>query len=467
MFSAIRRTADLDQTSAARGLDPGKYLGAGSPDMVIFAAAGMRWTLPVAVTRDFGLAVAASPVPFAPDAFEGLVDADGLLAAQLDLSRALGGAGGGRYSMLVDSAAGPLRLRVESVAFAASAAASAGLAPGLPEIATLAAAMAAADVTAGTAPPPAEAADGRPFEALIVRSAGTPVALPALVVERVGRHRGARENRRGAAGELIVAIEDDILPGWSLAERLELEPGGGGEGWAVVIRLGGRRFALTVGEVHGVEPVPSRRVRRIHHGERASLWLPDTGYGSDSGLIELVDPGILAGGGSALSGVFDPADLDEPAAPPEQRVADRGKLAVSVGPFSCVVPTSLIGEVLGDVGAGRVSRHRFHGALPLLDAAPLLGLPSAGGVSGRVLVINRRGRRRLALRVNAIAPAALTPPWRPLPALPVAARRLFQAVRLEGEASTFLLREDVFDRACHAVVAGLPEAAFLGWLGGF
>ncbi|MEI7606626.1 MAG: chemotaxis protein CheW, partial [Rhodospirillaceae bacterium] len=449
-----RRTVGVDQASAGE-------FGSGLPQTVTYAAAGVRCALPAAAVRDFGLATAAVPVPFAPAAFEGLVDADGLLAAQIDLSRARGGAGGGRYSLLVDTAAGPLRLRVDSIAFAASAD---GFEPGLPEIEALAAGLAPAEAAAaepGAGTPPV--AEGKPFEALIVKTAGTPVALPALAVERVGRHQGARANRRGAAGERIVAVDGDILPGWSLAERLDLETGAADEGWAVVIRSGGRRAVLTVGEVRGVEPVPCARVRRIGYGERVSVWLPDSGHGSASGLIEVVDPGAFAGGETAFSAGFEPADADEDAAPPERRSADRGRMAIGIGPFSCVVPEALIAEVLGEVGPDRVSSRRFAGALPLLDPAPLLGLPQAGVASGRVLVIRRPGRRQLALRVGAIAPAAPVPPWRPLPLLPPAARRLVQAVRLEGETTAFLLRDDAFDRPG----AGLPPAAFIGWLGGF
>ena len=82
-------------------------------------------------------------------------------------------------------------------------------------------------------------------------------------------------------------------------------------------------------------------------------------------------------------------------------------------------------------------------------------------------MLRRPGRRSLALRAEAVAPAASAPAWRSLPVLPPSARRLFEAVRLEGGICAFLLRESAFDRPRDPIVAGLLKTARTGWLGGF
>ena len=51
--------------------------------------------------------------------------------------------------------------------------------------------------------------------------------------------------------------------------------------------------------------------------------------------------------------------------------------------------------------------------------------------------------------------------------LPPSAHRLFEAVRFEGSALAFLLRESAFDRPRDPLIAGLLRAAPVGWLGGF
>ena len=443
---------------------------AARPDLVIYSSAGRLRALPAAAVREIGQAAAAA-VPFAPALFEGLVDGDGILAAQIDLPLAMGAAArGGRYSMLVETSRGLLRLRVDGVSFAGSAA-DEGTMPGLPEIEALIAGFAPADPLPQERPAVSEGPAAKPFEALVVKSGGVPAALPAAEVERVERHRGARLSRKGGAGERIVAVDGDILPGWSLAVWLDRGREGAApeaEGWAVVMRVGGRRVALTVAEVRGVVAVPGERVRRIRHRDGASLWLPDPGGDSESGMIEVIESAEFGGvGGHAHSPAEAESDEEPAAAPPERRAADRGRFALGFGLFSCVVPESLIDEVLGELAPGRVAARRGRGMLPLLDPAPLLGLVATGAASGRALLLKRPGRRRLALRVAAIGPAAPAPDWRPLPILPPTAHRLFQAVRLEGAASAFLLRESAFDRPRDPVIAGLLRAAPAGWLGGF
>lgn len=449
------------------------------PDRVVYSCAGKRRALPVALVREIGQAATAEPVPFAAAGFEGLVESDGILAAQLDLSLAMGGpAGGGRYSVLVESSQGLLRLRVDGVSFAGPAAED-GVDSGLDEIEALVASLAPADPLPEVAPPRAAGPAAPVFEALIVRSGGKAVALPAAAVERVERHRGARASRKGGVGERIVAVEDAILPGWSLAawldgagEAKDGETAAGEEGWAVVVRVGGRRAALTVAEVRGVVAVPGGEVRRIRHRDGASVWLPAPGQESGSGMIEVIEPAEFGGSGHAHAPddatAGDAGPDEEPAvAPAERRAADRGRFALDFGRFSCVVPECLIAGVLGEVGPDRLASRRGRGLAPLLDPAPLLGLAASGAECRRALVLKRPGRCRLALRVGAVAPAAPEPAWRPLPMLPPSAHRLFEAVRFEGSALAFLLRESAFDRPRDPLIAGLLRAAPVGWLGGF
>ncbi len=437
---------------------------------MLYSCAGRRRALPVAVVREIGQACAAAPVPFAKAGFEGLVDLDGLLTAQFDLSEAMGGgARSGRYSILVDTASGPLRLRVDGASLADSVAGDA-MAPGLPEIEALIAALAPSEPELVLQPNVADGSAEKPFEVLIVRSGGTPVALLAAEVERVERHQGVRASRRGNADECIVVVDGEILSGWSLAARLDPELGSGAEdeSWVVVIRCDGRRAALTVAEVHGVMAVPFRHARLIRHRDGTSLWLPGPGHGPDTGMIEVI--GAAEFGETGFQALL-PEDITPddalPADMEERRSADRGRLAVGLGPFSCVVPESLIVEVLGEAGLERLAARRGRGTIPLLDPAPLLGLSASDAVARRVLVLRRSKGRTLALRVAGIAPAALGPAWQPLPMLPSSAHRLFQSVRIVGGACEFLLRESAFDRPRDPVIVGLLRTARTGWLSGY
>ena len=440
--------------------------GDGPSGAVVYRTAGVRRALPLAVVRAFGLAGPVWPVPFAGAGFEGLSEESGELAPQFDLSLAMGGAvGGGRYVLTVDAGAGPLRLRVEAVAVAAGAE---ELDSGWPEIAVLAAGLAPADPAATVPTAAADEAAGEMVQVLIVRSAGIPVALPASAVARVERHRGIRPGRRGGAGECVVALDGDILPGWSLAHRQEAGAAEE-EGWAVVTGAAGEAAALTVAEVCGLTAVARGRLRRLRRGGLSSVWLPDPGYGAFSGMIELLDPGEITGaGGDALASLVGGPDglgfdRDEP---PERRASERGRLVVAFGPFACVVPGSIVGEVLAGLGERPVLPRRGRGAVPLVDAAALLGLPRSDA-AGWMLRLNRSGRRGPLVRVPALAPAAAEPAWRPLPMLPPPAHRLFSAVRPGRTGCEFLLRETVLDRPRDPVIAGLVRAAPAGWLGGF
>ena len=433
---------------------------------VLYSSAGRLRFLPPEAVLGIGPALAAAPVPFAPPAYEGLVGSDGVLAAQFDLSQTLGGGARlGGYALLVDTAAGPLRLRVDTVSLAESAG---DASPGLAEIAELTAGLAPAAALPPEAPLRTSEPDAEPFEALIVDSAGTTIALPATEVLRVERHRGSRPNRKGDLDERIVILEGDGLPGWSLAARLGAAATPEQEPWAVVLRLDGRPAVLTVAAIRGVVAVPRRRVRRIPHRHGVSVWLLGAGDDAGAGMIEVFDPAEFTASAAHPAPPAEPPPEPAPEAEPaERRAAERGRLAIGLGAFACVVPEPLIAGVLGETERARLSARRRPGACPVLDAGALLGLPGGGPATDRLLMIQPPGRRRFALLAPGLAPATQAPDWLPLPILPPLARRLFQAVRLHAASCDFLLRADAFDRPRDPALAGLVTNAHTGWLADF
>ncbi|MEI6559963.1 MAG: chemotaxis protein CheW [Rhodospirillaceae bacterium] len=444
--------------------------GADRPGVVLYSSAGRLRSLPAVAVRGITRATVAAAVPFSPPAYEGLVEADGLITPQFDLGQALGGdARGGGYAMLVDTSAGPLRLRVDSVSFAEAAtvpAVAEAPASGLAEIETLTAGLAPAEPHAEPPCAIAESGDGDPpIDALIVRSGGLTLALAARNIERIDRHQGSRPTRRGDGGERIVTLDGDILPGWSLAAWLSgaANPALDEDAWAVVVRIGGRRSVLTVAGVDGLVSASAARVRRLRHGRTRAVWLLDAGRG----LIEVIDPAdVTSGRPRPDCGAEDETADDPPLAPPERRAAERGRLALGLGPFRCVFSGAVIAEILGGDHPGRLSARRGRAGWPLLDPAFLLGLPGSGADSGRTMVLRRPGRRPLALRAPDLGPSAFLPEWQPLPLLPWPAHSLFRSVRIACGACDFLVRDDAFDRPRDPVIAGLLRAARTDWLDG-
>ena len=428
--------------------------------MVVYSSAGQSRVLPAAVVLDVAPARPAAPLPFAPTALEGLVETDGRLAPQWDLPQAMGGAArAGRCSMLIATTRGPIRVRVDAVSVVGSAREPApDLPSGLAAIEALAATLAPAD-TVPVLAPEAATAIARPLEVLLVASHGLVLALPALGVEQVARHQGTRALRTGHPGERVVVIGNDLLPGWSLSAWLGQAPAEpqAEEGWAVILRGDGGRTALTVAEVRGLVSVPADRVRRLSHRNGATLWLSDPGRGA----IEVIEPAGVAG---LPVGVTDPvpdAALPPPTARPERRSADRGLLAATVGPFTCVFPVAMVAEVLGTPDRRRWSAWRSRNAWPVLDPALLLGLPGPDAASSPMLVLmlKRPGRRSLALPAAGIRPADARPGWQPLPPVPPPVRALFRAVRIRGATCELLVRDAAVRETGHLV-----KRALTGWL---
>ncbi|MCW2249390.1 chemotaxis signal transduction protein [Azospirillum fermentarium] len=435
---------------------------------VVYSAAGRSRFLPAADVLWVGPALPACAIPGASGVYEG-VDLDGpAVAVRIDLVQALGGtARTGRTAMTVRTERGPASLRVDSAALAADPGDSP---PGWEEIGALMAPLGAAVI--GDGPSPAEPVLPAPETGvLVVQSGNRRVALPAGAVERVERHQGAWKPLSTGAGERVVAVDGTILPGHALGAWLEGEEAGRAapdaaesQGWAVILRDdAGQSFAMTVDAVHGLVSVPSGQIRRLPHRDGVSVWVPD----GAAGLIQMIHP--------ARTGPVPPASggmgADAVSAPPPDGAmgTDRGAgIAVTVGPFLCVLPAGRVREVRS--GAECLWSCRHGGRIPVFDAAVMLGLPPSSPDGRKTVVVERPNQEPYGLLASAVEHRAAGAGWLPLPAVPPLVHALFQAIRPTGPSGAdssleWLVRDEALIRppqepAFTALVAG----ALAGWL---
>lgn len=435
---------------------------------VVYSAAGQSRFLPASDVLWVGPALSACPIPGASGVYEGVDLGGPEVAVRIDLVQALGGgARTGPVAMTVRTERGLASFRVDTAALAADAGDSL---PGWDEIRDLMAPLGVA--VTGDGPPPAEPARPAPETGVIVVQSGNRrVALPAVAVERVERHQGAWKPLATGAGERAVAVDGAILPGHALSVWLEGAETGGeapdaaeSRGWAVILRDDeGQPFAMTVDAVHGLVAVPSGQIRRLSHRDGVSVWVPD----GAAGLIQMIRPARtgfapLVPGGMGANAVSAP-----PPARPEGQGRGAG-IALTVGPFVCVLPTGRVREVRS--GAERLWSCRHGVRIPVFDAAVMLGLPPSSPIGRKTVVIERPDQEPYGLLASAVEHRAAGDGWLPLPAAAPLIHALFHAIRPadpagDGSSLEWLVRDEALIRppqepAFTALVAG----ALAGWL---
>lgn len=414
---------------------------------VAIAAGGTRRSLPASMAGTLMPAGPVWPVPFATSVLEGLCRHGDGLVPRIDWHHRCGGAAGtAPWSLLVHTARGPVALRVDGMALEPDEATAPSGAR--EEIEALLSTLVPAAAPAALPPAAEPAGGGDGIDLLLVRCGGRSVALPARPVERVARHGGVFRRREGAE-ECLVDIDGRLLAGGPLADRLEGGSDPEPQPWAVIVRDGGRRVALTVASVEGLLRAPAAELQRVahRHGSTHHWW------NAGRGLIDIVDP---FGAGDPLDGIA--AQDRGPCAAADGR---PGRVAVTAGSFTILLPIRSI-HGLADTPA-MPGGDRRRGRCPLIDLATMLG---RGGRDGsRMIWLNRPGARRpLALLVDGVADDGATWERHPRPALPPAAAALFDAVSCRGAAVAYELRADALPWRPPPDVGALLAAAFRGWI---
>lgn len=431
--------------------------------------AGRVLSLPSRRVHRMSFAVDAAPVPFAPLGYEGVAAVDGIVAAQIDVTVATGGsAKSGRYSLLARCGRGWVHVRVAGVSLVdpepgVDHGDALALLERLTSDLTPDGCVVELDPALEDALPPAA------LPLLVVRTGGRLVALPAREVERVAPHQGSWPIRQGDADERVVAMGGDVLPGCSLAEWMSDSPMDGAadaaeEGWAAVMTANGRRMAITFTALDGLVTAPLTRIRRLAHRRHAARHCIDP----ERGAIEIVDPRDFTA--PAATPTVAEEDVDPIALPSveaEPPSVPDGGLAAMAGPFVCVFSRGAVNRLLTGVGLARVAPQRSAGAFPVFDLAALLGLaPQDGERMGRILLLNRPGRRAVALFVDGVGPTESVPDWHALPAAPQSIPGLFSAMRLVGSRPTLqlLVRDSLLTDRVGAGFAAALRPTLLGWL---
>lgn len=443
--------------------------------VLVISGAGRRASLPVAAVADIAAALPALKLPFAADAFtgdafEGAVPSGGALTAQIDLVRAWGGsAGEGRYTLLVRTTHGPVRIRVGRVSGPAPGHASdrvlaeaAEPGCGLAEIeALLAGCLGRAPALP---PPPLSVSVSAGLAVLVLQAGGQRIAVPAADVEAVAQVQAAWRPRGGGIDERIVALAMGLLPGCALADWLGMSPATmhagatpamTGDAWAVVMQAGGRRFAVTAERVHMPPRIPVASVEMLRLRQDRAVWLTDAA----GARLELVSPSAFAmpkGAGQAVPELAVPP-------PRASRAVPRptgGGVALRAGPFSCVLPQEVVGGVHTGLHPGPVRGPR---AVPVFDAGTLLGLPRSPALSPLV-VLHRPGRRSVALVAEAVTLAAPASDWVTLPPAPAALHAVFDAARPLAGVCQLRLRKAALAQRTSLLSPTAVRAAFRGWI---
>lgn len=423
---------------------------------------------------------AVAPLPFAPPGCEGVAMVDTVVATQIDLTGAGQGEDGvGRYALLLRGARGWFHARIAGVSLSDPA-------PGQPHEQALPLLDRLTDgltedrrrLTLDPERTDTRAAGEAAGEALLVlRTGARRIAVPAQAVERVAPHQGAWPLRQGDADERVIALAGDLLPGCSLSAWLgtggtPTEPAAEseeGEGWAAVMRVDGRRTAVTFTALDGLIAAPTDRIRDLSHRGHAARHCLD----SERGAIEILDPRSFVTPRSALPPEAVAVSDGDAATARDAREDDPppipdGGLAAVAGPFVCVFSRGAVDRLLTGTGLDRVGAERGPGTEPVFDLPTLLGLPRPDATrarAGRLLRLNRPGRRSALLFVDAVGPTESAPDWQELPSVPPLVETLFSALRLVGSSGTaqLLVRDRLLtDRAAGPFAARLAEA-HLGW----
>ncbi|WP_298376155.1 hypothetical protein [Azospirillum sp.] len=434
--------------------------------------AGRVLSLPSRRVHRMSFAVDAAPVPFAPLGYEGVAAVDGIVAAQIDVTVAAGGAAkSGRYSLLARCGRGWVHVRVAGVSLVDP---EPGVEHGdaLALLERLTSGLTRDGCVVELDPALEDALPPAALPLLVVRTGGRLVALPAREVERVAPHQGSWPIRQGDADERVVAMGGDVLPGCSLAEWMSDSPMDGAadaaeEGWAAVMTANGRRMAITFTALDGLVTAPLTRIRRLAHRRHAARHCIDP----ERGAIEIVDPRDFAAPAATPTSADEGEDPDAPpsalSAEAEPPSVPDGGLAAMAGPFVCVFSRGAVNRLLTGVGLERVAPQRSAGAFPVFDLAALLGLaPQDGARTGRILLLNRPGRRAVALFVDGVGPTESVPDWQALPAAPQPIPGLFSAMRLVGSRPTLqlLVRDSLLADRVGAGFAAALRPTLLGWL---
>ena len=432
---------------------------------VTVLVAGRHLAVPASQVAAIDLAVSAAPVPFAPPGYEGVVFSHGMAAAQIDLGARNGGQpGAGRWSLQLEHTAGPLSLRVEEVKTADGTMAE--TAPG----AVLS--VDPDDLLGGLAPcgsqpaPDHMGGTSEELDVLLVAGGGHRVAIPATLVDSVGRPDGLL-TAHGIARRQLVMLDGDLLPVHSLACWLGGGPPGD-DGWALRLRTPSGSIAMTVAELFGLHSLPRRELVAVDADGETSLWWRDT---AGNRPIQVVHPGADG---------FLP--IDRPAAREAVRTAVRPlpapsaghtHVAMAAGPIILVAPATMVQEVKGSPCPDDLLRSRRSGSIPAFDINAAFG--GTAGPAGCV-VLTRDGRRPIALLTGRIEAVDGGFGWHAPPPLPHAMAVLAGAVRpaATGKPSDgkpvleCLVRPDAFRRPWRAdpgnVVRTAMRASFAGWL---
>ncbi|PWC78814.1 chemotaxis protein CheW [Azospirillum sp. TSH64] len=434
---------------------------------VTVLVAGRHVAVPASQVAAVDLAVPAAPVPFAPPGYEGVVFGHGVAAAQIDLGVRNGGQpGAGRWSLQLDHAAGPLSLRVEEVKTADANMAEPAPGPALPIDPD-----ALLDGLAPCGPQPAQPAPDHmdrateELDVLLVAGGGHRVAIPATLVDSVGRPDGFL-TAHGSVPRQMVMLDGDLLPARSLASWI----GGGSpedDSWALRLRTADGTIALTVAELFGLHSLPRRDLVAVDADGEISLWWRD-----DAGNrpIQVVHPG--AGG---LLPIDRPAARDvvcTAVRPLPAPSAGHTHVAMAAGPVILAAPAAMVQEVRGTPSPGDLHRARRVGSIPAFDIDAAFG--GTAGPAGCV-VLKRNGQRPIALLTGRIEATDGGFGWYAPPPLPHAMAVLAGAVRpatgkLGNDRPVLecLVRPDAFRRPWRAdpgdVVRTAMRASFAGWL---
>lgn len=439
---------------------------AAQPATVTVLAAGQHHAVPASRVAAIDLAVPAAPVAFAPPGYEGVVFTHGAAAAQIDLGARTGGQpGAGRWSLQLEQAAGALSLRVDEVKTAGGCMADPDPSPAL--------SIDADDLLGGLTPsgptpvrPPPDHADfadraTERLDVLMVAGGGHRVAIPATLVDSVGRPDGLL-TAHGIAHRQVVVLDGDLLPVHSLASWIGV---GAPEDdrWALRLRTPDGTVALTVAELFGLHSLPRRDLVAVDADGETSLWWRD-----DAGNrpIQIIHPGADG---------FLP--IDRPAAreavctsvqPLPTPSAGHTHVAMAAGPVILVAPAAMVQEVMGTPCSGDLHRSRRAGSIPAFDIDAAFG--GTSGPAGCV-VLKRDGRRPIALLTGRIEAADGGFGWYAPPPLPHAMAVLAGAVRPAAGGKPVLeclVRPDAFRRPWRAapgdVVRTAMRASFAGWL---
>ncbi len=439
-----------------------------------FWSAGRQGALPVTSVMNISIASAATPIPFGPPAFEGVVAHDGMITPQIDWVAHWGGtARSGIYRMRVQTSRGPVWFRVDSLALPGNSP-SGGALPMVAEavaetVADMESLVSLLAVAGDDPNPPLPFANPQDHEVtlLVTETQGRTVALPAAAVLRVERPAQVWTVRAGQPSERQVALTDGLMAGVSLGHWLGYPvPVAAENAWALVVTGSEGRVAILTASLQGLVSLPPHRLRRMVRGSDESFWFLD----AQRGAIEVLDPATMTGRletGPALGQRLKPPvplplDTRNPAERRRGLDAKRGLMA-RVGPYTCLFPAAMLLRVIRQVDPDQIHAKRRAGDYPVVDLARLLGLEPSG-TQGRALLVKHRGRQPLVILADEVTLCKPDLKWRPFPAVPLAVHELFAAIAQEEGQVWLLLREGLFQGRSNPAASVRIREAVRGWI---